>query len=117
MSNWYDAIIRAGAASKEKIMSFDWNKLVDLIIPIVLAPTPLGAAAPWIVQGVHAAEAIKGASGEDKLKHAVEVTKAGIEVANVAGAKIDTGLTDSAIAKGISAAVDIVNIVHNAKGN
>ena len=97
----------------------NWLDLVKSIAPTIITATVPGGAllAPLVIGAITEAEQIHGATGDQKLQYAVEITRDSIRGVNaVAGHTIvNPLLSDSALAAGISAAVDVVNIVHQAQ--
>lgn len=92
-----------------------WLHLVEQLGPLALAATPLAPAVPFIILGIKTAEQLEGATGPQKLEIAKQIVSVGVAGANAqAGHNIlDPALTDKAIASGISAVVDAVNLVHS----
>jgi len=90
--------------------------MVQQLAPMVLAFTPLAPIAPFVSAGIQEAEQIQGASGADKLAHAINIARQGIAATNAQAGRtvIDPNLADSAIAAGINTTVSVVNIVHEA---
>ena len=95
----------------------NWLGLIKTLAPIVLAATPLAPIAPFISLGIGEAEQLAGASGPEKLAHAVNIAQTGIAAVNAQAGKdlIDPALSADAISKGISTVVDVTNIVHKAQ--
>ncbi|SRR5712692_3620558 len=91
-----------------------WIKLIEQLAPVILGATPLGPITPFVVLGINSAEAMHGATSDDKLTHAVEIAKLSVGAVNQQAGKIlvDPVLSDDALKHGISTVVDVVNIVH-----
>jgi len=91
----------------------NWLQLVEQLAPMVLVATPLAPLAPFIAIGIREAEQIKGATGQDKLAHAVAITKAAVTGVNAQAGKtvIDPTVADDALKHGISTVVDVVKII------
>lgn len=93
-----------------------WLELVKLFVPLALAQNPKTAPlAPYIVEGIAAAEAIPGAKGADKAKAAKKVAITFINARNAAmpgHTPIDVNAVDDAIDSGIETGVAVVNVVH-----
>ncbi len=92
----------------------NWLHLVEQFAPLILAATPLAPLVPFIVIGIREAEHLKGATGPEKLAHAVEITHATIAGVNAQAGKVlvDPVGADDALKHGISTVVDVVNIIH-----
>lgn len=95
-------------------MNLRWLALITQYAPLILAATPLAPIAPFVAIGIHSAEAMKGATKQEKLSHAVEITQASIVAVNaqVGHQVIDPTTANRALVSGISAVVDVVNMVH-----
>lgn len=89
-----------------------WLASVIHYTPYALAMTPLAPFAPFVAAGIHAAEQIPSATGEQKLAAAVSIAQAGMLAAQQAGAHVDAAMTNDAIAEGVNAVVKAVNSVH-----
>lgn len=96
-----------------------WLDVLKTIGPMVVAATVPGGAvlAPIIVHAIAEAEALPGASGQEKKAHALELVKAGAEGVNAAAQKqvLDPQLVHDTAENGIEAVVGAVNIVHSVK--
>lgn len=96
-----------------------WLNLVKQFAPLVLAfAVPHGAdLAPYVSLGIAEAEAIKGASGPDKLAHALAIVRAGVAGANSAAGRtvLDPASVDASIEAAVSTVVNVANLVHQAK--
>lgn len=93
----------------------DWKKLIELIVPVVMASDPKTARlVPYVVTGIQEAESLHVASSAEKLAHAVNLTKIGVDATNAAAGKavIDAATANTAIASGISTAVAVANLIH-----
>lgn len=97
--------------------AMNWKQLILQIAVIGLGSNPKTAKlVPFVVNGITEAEAMSGASGKDKLAHAVAITKEGIAAANaVRPGTINENAAHQVIESGISAVVDSVNVFKNAK--
>src|SRR6266571_4632113 len=91
----------------------NWLQLIEQFAPLVLIATPLAPLAPFIAIGIREAEGIKGATGQEKLTHAVAITKAAVTGVNAQAGKIviDPTVADDALKHGISTVVDVVKII------
>lgn len=89
-----------------------WLSTVLNFTPYVLQATPLAPLAPFIAAGIHAAQQIPGATGQQKLAASVAIAQAGISAAQAAGAKIDATASNEAIAAGVNDVVKAVNAFH-----
>ena len=103
-------------------LTLDWKSLLTTLAPVILAVIPgLAPLTPFVVLGIGEAEKMAGASGPEKLAHATEIAKAGIAGTNAIAVEktgkplMDPTLADSALQSGISAVVDVVNLVQAAK--
>lgn len=94
-----------------------WLELLKTLGPVVIAATvPHGAViAPVIIQAIAEAEAIRGASGPDKLAHVVTIAGQAAEIAKEAGVKLEPSEVTAAATNAINATVGVVNIVHKAQ--
>lgn len=94
-----------------------WLKLVEQFAPIVLANVQgvPKSVIPFVVHGVQTAEAIEGATGEQKLAAAQQIVADGVAALNtVKPNAIDSDAVNAAVAYGINATVQAVNAVHSA---
>lgn len=93
-----------------------WLELVKLFVPLALAQNPKTAAiAPFVTEGIAAAEGLKDAKGADKAKAAKKVAITLINARNAAmpgHTPIDVTAVDEAIDSGIETGVAVVNVVH-----
>jgi hypothetical protein len=89
-----------------------WLRTVLMYAPPALSFTPLAPFVPMLQAGVHAAEQIPGATGQQKLEAAVQIAQAGILAAQAAGAHVDAEVTNQAIVDGVNAVVKGVNSFH-----
>lgn len=92
-----------------------WLKTLAKVAPKVLLLTPLAPIAPAVQAAIAEAEAIKGASGQEKLAHVVKIAVNAAEVAQASGVNIDPNAVEVAAEKAVSTAVDITNIATQAK--
>lgn len=94
-----------------------WLEILKSIGPMIIATTvPNGALiAPAIVQAIQEAESIKGATGQQKLAHVVNIATSAAQIAKASGVKIDPADVQHAASAAISATVDVVNIIDKAK--
>ena len=95
----------------------NWKQLILQIAVIGLGSNPKTAKlVPFVVNGITEAEAMTGASGKEKLAHAIAITREGIAATNaVRPGTINENAAEQVIASGISAVVDSVNVFRNAK--
>lgn len=96
-----------------------WLELVRTLAPVILAVVPKGdkiaPLVPVILHGIAEAEAIKGATGEQKKAHVLELVQTGVTAANATGkVHLDPAELGAATSKGIDAVVQGVNAVHAA---
>lgn len=102
-------------------MKFDFHKFLDivkLVGPNVLLMVPGGSAVaplvPVIVHAIGEAEAIKGATGEEKKAHVLAVAASAVAVANASG---KVNLNPSEVAAATSAGVDaVIGTIHVIEG-
>lgn len=92
-----------------------WLKALAHIAPKVLLLTPLAPIAPAVQEAIAEAEAMKGASGDQKLAHVVKIAVDSAEVAQASGVHIDPQAVEHAAEKAVSTAVDITNIAAGVK--
>jgi hypothetical protein len=99
-------------------MKVDWKQLAEWA-PMVLAFSPLAPLVPFIMTGIHEAGQIAGASGEEKLAHAVNIAKAGIQATNAQAGRemIIPADADLAIETGIAAVVNSIKLVNAVKAS
>lgn len=89
--------------------------------PIILATTPLGHKIPpdlipTIVDAIGEAQAIKGATGDEKKAHVMNVIGTAVDVANTTGkVHLDADEIKSVASTGIDNVVATVKIIHGAK--
>jgi hypothetical protein len=63
-----------------------WFDIAKALLPVVGALVPgAGAVVPFIVVGIHEAEAIKGATGAEKQAHVLNVVANGAAAASASG--------------------------------
>ena len=88
---------------------------VGKIAPAILAFTPLAPIAPLVAAAVQEAEAIKGATGPEKLAHVKAIVTAAVRVANQEAGHQVIGATDldAAIDHGVGAIISAVNAVRD----
>jgi len=93
-----------------------WFFLVDTFAPLILALTPLAPIASAVAKGIQEAEALIGATSEQKLAHAVNIARAGIEALNAQLGRVvvDPAIGTSLVSKCISVIVTVTNLVHQA---
>ncbi len=91
-----------------------WLRILYTVGLAALSASPLAAIAAPVAAAIAAAEAIKGASGKDKLAHVTEIAVQAAEVAKTQGVLIDPAEVKVAADKAISTAVDVVNLVNKA---
>lgn len=101
----------------ESVNLGSWLKIVEQVAPLVLAATPAAPIAPFVAIGIQTAEKIPGASSADKLALATTIAQAGIAATNAQAGhtEIDPTAANAALASGISAVVNVANLVHDAK--
>jgi hypothetical protein len=90
-------------------------EILARVAPLTLSLIPgiPAAIAPFVAMGIAQAEHLPGASGPAKLQAAISITRQGFAGLNAAAGHevIDPDLSDAALAHGISAVVDIANIM------
>lgn len=92
-----------------------WLDLMKMILPVVLAQNPKTAVvAPFVIEGIEAAEQLPGAKGAAKAAHAKEIALAAIHAANAEAGRtvVDPDAVSEAIDSGIETGVAVVNVVH-----
>lgn len=95
-------------------MSLGWLRRVAQIAPMILSVIPATAPiASLVAAGIASASQIKGATGEQKKQHALEIVAAGVEAANVKAGKIiiDPASAITAAATGIETVISTAKIV------
>jgi hypothetical protein len=91
-----------------------WLSILQTVGLAALQASPLAPIADSVTVAIAAAEAIKGATGAQKLAQVLVIAKQAAATAQELGANIDPALVELAGAKAISTAVDVTNIVHQA---
>lgn len=81
-----------------------------VVAPKVLAVTPLAPIARPVQKAIAEAEAMKGASGQEKLAHVVEVAGDAADAAAAAGVHVDPNAVRAAAAHAVSTAVDLTKV-------
>jgi len=98
-------------------MKWLWLKLVAELTPAVLALIP-GAAplAPIVATAIQTAEALPGATGDQKRAHAQALVADGVAATNLVAGKtvIDPTLAADVASSTISTIVGVTNLVHAA---
>lgn len=84
------------------------------LAPIILAFTPLAPIAPAVAAAIAEAEAIKGASGADKLAHVKQIARDAALAVNAAKGRQVVSVTglDAAVDSAVATVVSVVNAVH-----
>ena len=94
-------------------------EIVDRLAPAVLAVVPNGEKiaplVPRIVHGIKEAQAIKGATGEEKKKHVLAAITDGATVAAAAGAHVSSEEIVAIASKGIDTVIEAVHVIEGAK--
>lgn len=103
-------------------MKFNLSRFVEILDrvgPSILAVVPGGEKiaplVPKIVHGIKEAQAMKGASGEEKKAHVLAAIADGADVAKAAGVHVSTEEITAIASKGIDAVVETVHVVEGAK--
>lgn len=105
-------------------MKFDLHAFLSVVRqvgPIILAATPAGhkippELVPKIVDAIGEAQAIKGASGEEKKAHVLNVLGTAVDVANTTGkVKLDADEIKGVASAGIDNVVATVKIIQGSK--
>lgn len=91
-----------------------WLSMLQTVGLAALQASPLAPIAPAVIVAIAEAEAIKSASGKDKLSHVLTVATAAATAAQKLGVPIDPAAVQSAGAAAISTAVQVTNMVHAA---
>jgi hypothetical protein len=92
-----------------------WLQILQTVGLAALAASPLAPIALPVSAAIAEAEAIKGASGADKLAHVLNIAKNAAATAQGVGVHIDPALVEAAGANAIATAVQVTNIVHAAQ--
>ena len=90
-----------------------WINAITKIAPIILAAVPgvPPLLVPAIIKGIHAAEAIPGATGPEKLAAAIEIIDASATAINEAKPNtIKVSEINSAVKHGIETVIAVTNI-------
>ncbi len=104
-------------------MKFHLDRFIEIVDRIglpVLSVVPGGdkiaPLVPKILAGIKEAQAIRGASGEEKKKHVLAIVVTGADVANATGkVKISATELEAIASKGIDTVVEAVHVVEGAK--
>lgn len=93
-----------------------WLQILAQVGPQVLMFTPLAPIAAPVVAAIGEAEAMQGASGQEKLAHVVNIATDAATAANTQAGHvvIDPALMQATAATAISTAVNVTNMVHGA---
>lgn len=91
-----------------------WLQILQTVGLAALQASPLAPIAMPVAIAISEAEAISGATGQQKLAHVLAIATAAASTAQAEGVNIDPTLIASTAAKAISTAVDVTNIVHQA---
>lgn len=99
----------------------NWLDLVKFLAPIILAKINphLGQVSDSIVHGITEASQIKGATGEQKLAHAVNITNDAVASINAATGKelINPTIVNDAAGHAISTIVDVAKLIQKSPAN
>lgn len=99
----------------------NWLSILKTVVTVVLPMIhpKLNAVAPLILQGITEAEQLKGASGQEKLQHVVDLVNTTVAGVNAATGKqiIDPVAVNATAASAISTAVDVTNLIHSAQAD
>ncbi len=99
----------------------NWLDLVKFLAPIILSKINphLGQVSDSIVTGISEASLIKGATGEQKLAHAVNITNAAVAAINAGTGKelINPTIINEAAGHAISTIVDVTKLIHKSPAN
>jgi hypothetical protein len=91
-----------------------WLHILETVGVAALGASPLAPIARPVALAIAAAEAIKGASGAEKLAHVLTIAKEAATAAQAVGVDISPELVEAAGAHAIATAVQVTNIVHQA---
>lgn len=85
--------------------------LAPLLIQIApaLIPGLHPAAVPHIINAVHTAELIPGATGQQKMAAAISIATQSLQVAQEQGVPIDASMLNTQIPAAVQSVVDVVN--------
>jgi len=99
----------------------NWLDLVKFLAPIILVKINphLAQVSDSIIKGISEASQMSNASGEDKLKHAVNITNDAVNAINSATGiqRIDPVVVSDSAAHAISLIVDITKLIHKSPIN
>lgn len=84
-------------------------KKVGKVAPIIMAFTPLAPFAPIVTAAIQEAEAIKGATGPEKLAHVVNIVEQAATAAQAAGKSVNPDEVKAAATTVVSGIVQTVN--------
>lgn len=97
-----------------------WLELIKTVAPLILTFVPgmPPVLIPAIIKGIEIAEAIPGATGEQKKVAVINLVKTGMSTANAIHGEVilDPVALSNIVSKGIDTAVDTINIIHGAQG-
>src|SRR5690348_10195956 len=94
-----------------------WLTILETVGLTALQASPLAPIAPAVQAAIAEAEGIKGASGPEKLNHAVNIAVNAATVARQSGVDINPIAVQDAARSVISDTVKVVNIVSQAKSH
>jgi len=97
-----------------KLSTNKWFGLVKMLAPMILSTVNprLAPIADKITYGIEEAEAIKGASGADKLKHVQNIALDAANSINAATGKetVDKASLNEAVQEGVDTVIAVLNV-------
>ena len=86
---------------------------VGQFAPVILALTPLAPISGIVGAAIQEAEALKGATGEQKLAHVMAIAVDAAKAANSQAGKVvvDPAKVQNAVAEAVSAVITVTNLV------
>jgi hypothetical protein len=92
-----------------------WLQILETLGPMALMFTPLAPIAPIVIGAMKTAEALPGASGDEKKQLVQTLVSAGAAATNAVAKKqvIDPAAAAAASGSVIDATIGIVNIAHD----
>ena len=91
-----------------------WLQILQTVGLAALSASPLAPISGIVASAIGEAEAIPGATGQQKLAHVLNIATNAAQMAQASGVKIDPAIVQSAGASAIATAIQVTNIVHMA---
>ena len=99
----------------------NWLDLVKFLAPMILVEINphLAQVSDSIIHGISEAQAMSGATNEQKLNHAVNITNDAVKAINASTGiqRIDPVVVNEAAGHAISTIVDVAKLIHKSPAN